>query len=180
MHKGLSEMVTGMSPPDIRAELTEGTSDDLFRRRAIIGLSLVGLGIAAAATLLQTGIVKHLPDPPVGNFDADEVITSDEAYVFGIPDATLALAGLAMNVPIAAYGSSNRAKELPIVPVVAAAKAAAEAGAAAWYFYQMATKKKSWCAYCIAAAGVYFSILALTLPEAATAVGLKASRQERN
>ena len=172
MREGVSEMITGMSPQEVRTELTEGSSDALKRRRAIIGLSLVGLGIAAAASLLQTGIVKHLPDPPVGNFDADEVMTSDEAYIFGIPDATLALAGLALNVPIAAYGSRDRAKGLAFVPVLAAAKSAAEAGAAAWYFYQMATKKRAWCAYCIGAAAVYFGIFALTLPEAADAAGI--------
>ena len=173
MRESISETVSGMTAGEVRAEITGGSSNDLTRRRAIIGLSLVGLGIAAAATLLQTGLVKHLPDPPLGNFDADKVITSDEAYVFGIPDATVALAGLALNVPIAAYGSRNRAEKRPLVPVFAAFKSATEAAAAAWYFYQMPAKQKTWCAYCIAAAAVYFGIFALTLPEAATAAGFK-------
>src|SRR5688572_31009253 len=130
----IAKFMPGLGPSGVSREIRDSTSDGMRRRRTIIGLSLVGLGTAAAATLLQTGIVKHLPDPPIGNFDADEVITSDEAYVFGIPDATLALAGLALNVPIAAYGNRDRSKEQPFIPVLAAVKSGAEAGAAAWYF----------------------------------------------
>ncbi|HEX6125364.1 MAG TPA: vitamin K epoxide reductase family protein [Pyrinomonadaceae bacterium] len=170
MLQGLSELVTGMSPDEVRREFRENDSRDLRRRRAIIGLSLLGLGISAAASLLQTGIVKHLPDPPVGNFDADKVMTSDDAYQFGVPDATIALAGFAGNVPLAAWGGSERSKQIPIIPVVAAGKSALEALAAGWYFYQMPTKLKTWCGYCIVSAGVYFTIFALTLPEAKKAL----------
>jgi uncharacterized membrane protein len=167
----IARWFTGLDPSDVRREIRESNTDDMRRRRAIIGLSLIGLGTAAAATLLQTGIVKHLPDPPVGNFDADGVMLSDEAYIFGMPDAAVALAGLALNVPIAAYGSRYRSQDQPLVPVLASVKAAAEAAFAAWYFYQMPAKKKTWCAYCVTAAAVYFSIFALTLPEAADALG---------
>ena len=170
MLEGLSERLTGMSPQIARAELTEGDSEDMRRRRAIIGLSIVGIGIAAAVSMLQTGLVRHLPDPPVGNFDADKVIKSDEAYQFGIPDATIALTGLAANVPLAAWGGSERAKNQPLIPLIATGKAATEAAAAAWYFYQMPTKLKTWCGYCIAASAVYLGILALTLPEAKRAL----------
>ena len=170
MIKGLSETLTGMSPQAARVELTEADSEDLRRRRTIIGLSLVGLGIAAAVSMLQTGLVRHLPDPPVGNFDADNVIKSDEAFQFGIPDATIALTGLAANVPLAAWGSSERAKDRPLIPLIATGKAAAEAAAAGWYFYQMPTKLKTWCGYCIASAAIYVALFALTLPEAKKAL----------
>jgi uncharacterized membrane protein len=171
MLRGVSEMVTGMSPEKIRIELTEGSADELRRRRMIIGLSIVGIGLAATASLLQTGVVRHLPDPPVGNFDADKVMKSEPAYQFGVPDATIALTGLAANVPLAAWGGSERAKDQPLVPLIATGKAAVEAAAGAWYFYQMPTKLKTWCGYCVASAAVYFGILALTLPEAKKALG---------
>jgi uncharacterized membrane protein len=169
MLRGVSEITTGLSPSEIQRELRENSDVDLRRRRAIIGFSLLGIGIAAAASLLQTGIVKHLPDPPVGNFDADKVVTSEEAYQFGIPDATIALAGFAANIPLAAWGGSDRSENQPVVPVAAAVKAAIEVGFAGWYFYQMPTKIKTWCAYCVVSAATYSVILALTLPEAAKA-----------
>lgn len=166
----LSKALTGMKPQELREALTENDTADLKRRRKIIVLSLIGLGTAAAASLLQTGVVKHLPDPPIGNFDADKVIKSDEAYIFGIPDATVALTGLAANVPIAAFGGEDRASRQPFIPILAAGKSAIEAAFAGWYFYQMPTKEKAWCGYCILGAAVYFSIFALTIPEAAKAI----------
>ena len=159
-----------MNPQDLREELQEGETDDLRRRRAIIGLSLLGMAAMGAASLLQTGIVKHLPDPPLGNFDSDKVNSSDTAYQFGVPDGTISFASLAANVPIAAFGGTQRAQEQPLVPLLAAGKAAAEAIVAGWYFYQMPTKQKAWCAYCIVGALCNFGIAALTLPEAKTAL----------
>src|SRR5215207_1738794 len=171
MITGVSEMVTGMGVAEIRTELLDGNSVELRRRRAIIGLSLVGLGIAAAASLLQTGMIRHLPDPPIENFDADKVMSSDPAYQFGVPDAAIALTGFAANVPLAAWGGAERVRHQPFVPIAAAAKSALEAAAAGWYLYQMRTKLKTWCMYCLVSAGVYFSIFALTLPEAKKALG---------
>ena len=170
MFTGVAEIVTGMRPSEIRTELTEGSSPDIRRRRAIIGLSMIGLGVAAAASLLQTGVIKHLPDPPVGNFDADRVMTSDPAYQFGIPDAAIALTGLAANVPLAAWGGADRVKHQPMVPLMAAGKSAVEAVAAGWYFYQMPAKLKTWCGYCVISAAAYMAIFALTLPEAKKAL----------
>ena len=60
-----------LTPQQLRKQLQQGETSDLRRRRGVIGLSLVGMGCMTAVTLLQTGIVKHLPDPPIGNFDSD-------------------------------------------------------------------------------------------------------------
>jgi Mn-containing catalase len=45
--------------------LCEGDDPDLRRRRWVIGLSLVGTAAGQIVGLYQTGIVKHLPDPPL-------------------------------------------------------------------------------------------------------------------
>ena len=124
----------------------------------------------AAVTLLQTGIVRHLPDPPLKGFHSDKVNSSDTAYALGVPDGTLSLAGLAINVPLAAWGGVDRARRMPWVPVIAALKAGVEAAAAGWYFYQMPTKEKKWCTYCISGAIANAAIFALTIPEARTSL----------
>ncbi len=54
-------MTGGMKPQQLRRELQEGGTDDLWRRRAIIGLSLVGAAAMTAVALFQTGVIKHLP-----------------------------------------------------------------------------------------------------------------------
>ena len=158
------------NPKHLRHHLQKGTSADLQRRRGIIGCSLIGMASMTAVTLLQTGIVKHLPDPPLDSFDSDKVNSSDTAYSLGAPDGTLSLAALAVNVPLAAFGGEDRAEEIPVVPIIAAAKAAVEAVAAGWFFYQMPAKEKKWCGYCIAGALANIAILALTLPEAKRAL----------
>ena len=168
-NKLTAKLIGGLDPRRLRTELQENRSENLKRRRAIIGLSLVGMGAMAAVTLLQTGIVRHLPDPPIDGFDSDKVNSSETAYALGVPDGTLSLASLAANVPIAAFGGANRAQEQPIVPLLAAGKAVAEAAVAGWYFYQMPTKEKAWCGYCIVGALVNFGIAALSLPEAKAA-----------
>jgi len=107
-----------------------------------------------------------LPDPPIDGFDSDKVNSSDTAYALGVPDGTLSLASLAANIPFAAFGGENRAEEQPLVPVAFAAKATVEAVVAGWYFYQMPTKEKAWCGYCIVGALANVGIAALSLVEA--------------
>ena len=159
-----------MDPQDLRRQLQRGATDDLRRRRAIIGVSLVGMVSMAAVSLLQTGMLKHLPDPPLPGFDSDKVNSSDLAYRFGVPDGPLGLVGFAANLPIAAFGGDDRVHKQPFVPLAAAAKAAMDAGIAGLYFYQMPTREKAWCAYCIVAALSNLAIFGLTLPEAREAL----------
>ena len=123
-----------MTPRQLRAELQTGDTPYLRRRRGIIRLSLLGMASMTAVSLLQTGILRHLPDPPLESFDSDKVNSSDTAYALGVPDGTLSLASLAANIPIAAYGGAARAQDSPWVPVAAAAKAGIEAVVAGWYF----------------------------------------------
>lgn len=151
---------------ELRDDLQTDSSDGMRRRRAIIGLSLVGAAAMTAVSLLQTGVVKHLPDPPIDSFDSDKVNSADTAYMLGVPDGPLSLASLAANIPLAAYGGADRAEKQPIVPLIAAGKAVVEAAVAGWYFYQMPVKEKAWCGYCITGAATNLAIAALSLPEA--------------
>jgi uncharacterized membrane protein len=159
-----------MNPQQLRKELQEANTPDLQKRRGIIVASLAGIASMAAVTLLQTGIVKHLPDPPLGNFDSDNVNSSDTAYRFGLPDGPVSLAALALNIPIAAFGGANRPQKYPWLAIIAAGKAGIEAIAAGWYFYQMPKKEKAWCGYCIIGAITNFVIFGLTAAEAKQAV----------
>ena len=162
----ISQKVVGKQPQQLRRELQEDESRGMRRRRRIIGLSLFGVGVTAVISLFQTGLVRRLPDPPIKSFDSEKVMSSDPAYMFGNADATMALTTAAMNLPIASFGGANRAQELPLVPLAASAKSAIDAASAGWYFYDMATREKAWCIYCIITAATFFGIFAMTLPEA--------------
>ena len=166
----ISKVIAGKEPQELRRELQESSGEGLSRRRKIIGLSLLGMAAMGAVSLFQTGIVKHLPDPPIEGFDSDKVNSSDTAYGLGVPDGTVSFASLAANIPLAAFGGEDRAEEMPLVPIAAATKASVEAVVALWYFYQMPTKEKTWCGYCIAGALCNIGIAALTLQEAKRAL----------
>jgi len=163
------KVLADLTPGELRRQLQRSTDADVRRRRAIVVTSLVGMASMSMVSLLQTGVVRHLPDPPLDNFDSDKVNSSDTAYALGAPDGTLSLAALGVNLPLAAFGGAARSRRTPYVPIAAAVKAGIEAAAAGWYFYQMPAKEKKWCAYCIAGAIANFTVFGLTLPEAARA-----------
>jgi uncharacterized membrane protein len=153
-------------PQQLRSELQHGHSTALRRRRAIIGLSLVGMASMAFVSAFQTGLLKHLPDPPWKRFQSDEVNSSDTAYHWGVPDGTISLAGHATNIVLAAYGRADRPESEPWAPLTASVKAGAEAAVAAQYlFYEMPIVQKKWCGYCIVDALMHLGTFALTLPE---------------
>jgi len=165
----MTMLATGLTAAGLRSQLQRATDPDMRRRRAIVATSLVGMASMAMVSLLQTGVLRHLPDPPLDSFDSDKVNSSDTAYVLGAPDGTLSLAAFGLNLPLAALGGASRARRTPYVPITAALKSGLEAAAAAWYFYQMPAKEKKWCAYCIAGAIANFTVFGLTLPEASKA-----------
>ncbi len=162
-------MQLARDPEAARMDLRGGTAA-LWPRRATVVLSLVGVASMAATSLLQTGVVRHLPDPPLPGFDSDTVNLSETAYPFGIPDGTFGLLSFAANLPLAAFGGPDRARVRPWVVMLAAAKALTDAIVSGWYFYQMPTKEKTWCAYCITAQLASLGIAALILPEARRAL----------
>lgn len=83
---------TGLSVTELRNQLQNSTEADMRRRRAIILTSFVGMTSMGLVSLLQTGVVRHLPDPPLDSFDSDKVNSSDTAYALGAPDGTLSVA----------------------------------------------------------------------------------------
>lgn len=169
----------GNEPAALRRYLQDGSDRHLDLRRGAIVASLIGIAAMAATTLLQTGVVKKLPDPPRGNFDTKKVNSSDEAYSYGGPDSPIAITTHGVNMILASLGGAERSVRHPWLPVLAALFAGAQAGTAAKYlFHQMPKVDKAWCPYCIVDALTHFATVALTLPEAAAAV--RAVRDSRS
>jgi uncharacterized membrane protein len=152
----------------LRRDLQRGTSTHLKLRRAIIGTPVVGAASMLPVTLLQTGIVHDLPDPPIKGFHSDAANSSLIAYQFGVPDGTTAVASFALNIPIAAFGGVDRPHTKPLVPLLATAKAAIDFASSAWYFDKMRRGKK-WCPYCIVGAISSLAVFLLTVREARVA-----------
>ena len=111
-------------PPRVLSrELRLATGPDLRRRRWILGLSLLGTLMAQIVTLLQMGLLRRLPDPPVGPFDSDRVDASDYAYKrLAMPDGVLMLLTYGATAALAAAGGRDRAERMPALPIALAAK----------------------------------------------------------
>src|ERR1043165_1031580 len=104
-------------------ELRTQTSPDLRRRRGIVGLSMLASATMGLIALYQTGLIKHLPEPPLPMLDADKVNGSPQAYErFATPDAILGLGSYAATMGLAAMGGADRPRPLPGVAPAAAAK----------------------------------------------------------
>ena len=95
-----------MSPTELRRAIQHSQSSEMRNRRGIVGVQLLGMAAMAIVSLLQTGIVKHLPDPPTKrpHFDSDKVNSSKEAYSYGMPDGPLTIAVHGLNLALAAAG----------------------------------------------------------------------------
>lgn len=155
----------------LRRYVQDSDSAEMQLRRGIVAVSLVGIAAMALTTLLQTGIVKDLPDPSIGNFNTRKVNSSDEAYSYGGPDSPITIAAHATNIILASMGGADRTERHPWLPLLAGAAAAAQASVAARYlFYQMPKVDKAWCPYCITDALMHFATFALTLSESYRAV----------
>jgi uncharacterized membrane protein len=171
-----------MSPQELSESIRNDDRREMQYRRGIVGLSLIGMAAMGIVSLLQTGIVKKLPDPKTKtpHFDTEKVNTSKEAYSYGMPDAPLVLVTHATNIAIAAAGPADRYENRSWLPIAAVGLALPQALMAAKYlFYQMPKVDKAWCPYCVVDALTHFATLALTLPEAARAAGLSGGDGQR-
>ena len=160
----------GATPDRLRDQIQGDQSRNMRLRRAAAAVSLLGIGAMAITTLLQMGIVKRLPDPPIGKFDTKKVNSSDEAYSYGGPDSPINIVAHGVNLILASTGAPDRARQHAWLPLLAVAMELPQTVVAAKYlFYQMPYVDRAWCPYCILDALTHFATLGLVLPEAADA-----------
>jgi uncharacterized membrane protein len=120
---------------------------------------------------LSDGLIKRLPDiVPAKIFDAEKVDASDYAYKrLQTPDAALMLVTYGVTAALAAAGGQDRARDNPMLPILAAAKA--------WYDLATCIKlgQEEWsenqalCSWCQLATLLSAATAALSLPEAVSA-----------
>lgn len=148
-------------------ELRTATSPELRRRRGMIGLSLVASASMGVIVLYQTGVIRHLPEPPLPRLNADKVDASAEAYRrFAVPDAILGLGSYAVTMALAAMGGKNRDREHPLIPLALAAKIAFDVANAAKLSVDQWTKHRAFCFWCLLAAAATFAMVPLVVREA--------------
>ena len=167
--RGSSRGIGGSSSPlaeRVSDDLRRGSGDLLRRRRRVAALSAAAAGAMGAVALYQTGVVKHLPDPPLPGLDSDKVDAAGEAYVmFRTSDAALGVASYGATLALAAMGAGDRAREQPWIPLLLAAKVGADAAGAALLTLEQATKHRAFCFYCLLASAASLVMVPQVIPE---------------
>jgi hypothetical protein len=160
-----------MRPEELSRQLREGTGSFMARRRGVVGASLVSIGSMALISLYQTGIIRHLSDPPLPRLDSDKVDAASEAYsMFSMPDAPIGLGSYAATLALVAMGGEDRARERPWIPLALAAKTLLDATQAAKLSVDQWKDHRAFCFWCLLAAGATFATVPLALPEARAAL----------
>lgn len=155
-----------MNPTQLSEELRKGNNPHMTRRRWIIGLSTLGGSMGQLVTLYQTGIVSHLPDPPVPIFDADKVDASNYAYSrFNSPDGPLMVGNYAVTAWLASAGGLERARRNPLIPIAMGIKLVFDSALSAELAREEWKENKAFCEYCQVATVCSLASLVLAVPE---------------
>lgn len=155
-----------LRPEELSQQLRNGTGTYMAQRRGIVSMSLVAVGSMGLITLYQMGVIKHLPEPPLPNLDADKVDASAEAYSrFSTPDGIPGIGNYAVTMGLAAMGGQERARTQPWIPLVLAAKIGFDVSLAMRLFFDQKTKQHAFCSWCLLAAGTTVAIVPLAIPE---------------
>ncbi len=142
----------------------------LDRRRRVAALSLASMGALGAVAAYQTGVVRHLPEPPLPGLDADTVDASGEAYQeLKTPDAALGMLSTAATLVLAGMGDRRRATERPWLPLALAAKVGLDTAGGLFLTAEQASKHRRFCSWCLIAAASSVAMVPQVLPEARVA-----------
>jgi uncharacterized membrane protein len=147
--------------------LRRHASPDLARRRAAIGLSLLGTVALGVVEAYQTGLLRHVPEPRLPFLDADRVDASGEAYhSLGTPDAGLGIVSYGVTLALVGAGGARRADQAPWLAVASAGKVLWDAANGAYLFAEQVTKHRRVCGWCTVAAVASAVTVPVVLPEA--------------
>ena len=160
-----------MNPTRLSYELRKGRAPDLKRRRLIVGLSFLGAAMGQLVSLYQMGVVKRLPDPPRGPFNATKVDASDYAYSrMRSPDGLMMVTTYAVTAWLAGAGGEDRARDLPLLPLAMGLKTVYDTATALELAREEWRDNRAFCQYCQVATLASAASVALAAPEALRAV----------
>jgi uncharacterized membrane protein len=115
----------------------------------------------------QTGILRHLPDPP-GPFDSDRVDASDYAYRrAATPDALMMIITYGATAWLAAAGGRDRP---PVLPLLLGLKTLGDVGLDVQLAREEWRENRAFCAYCQVATLLSVASAAIAAPDAVRAL----------
>ncbi|ARS36069.1 vitamin K epoxide reductase family protein [Pontibacter actiniarum] len=139
-------------------KIREDTSEVVRYRREIAALATLGLIDFSLISLFQLGYIRKLPDVPGRVFDTQQVNSSKEAVLFGLPDGVVSLGAYTATIGLAAAATRFK-RPSQVLDVAMGAVLLGQAAGAAQYLFNMAAVQKKACIYCIAGAAINFAAL---------------------
>lgn len=138
-------------------KIRKQSEDTAGNRRSIALLSAAGLIDFIPISLYQAGAIRHLPDLSAEIFNSDYVNASEDAQVAGLPDGPVSLLMYAANLVLTT--GAIKQKNRKWVDYLIAGNVVGQAAGGAYYLYNMATKQKKICLYCVTGALINFASL---------------------
>lgn len=155
-----------MEPKQLSEELRKGKNPHMSRRRAIMGLSMLGGSMGQLVSLYQTGVIPHLPSLPAPIFDADKVDASNYAYCrFESPDGPLMVINYGITAWLASAGGLDRARRNPLIPIAMGVKILFDSALSLELAREEWSENKAFCDYCQVATVCSLASLVLAIPE---------------
>jgi uncharacterized membrane protein len=154
-----------MKAEEIRDVLRTEQSEDIDRRRKVALLSAIGIVDFTIISLLQSGVIRKLPDLPYrAVFDTNGINTSKTSYGMGVPDATMSTVMHALEMALATAGGSQKASRKPVFDILLGGVVLGHALGAVRMTYNMFFRKKKICLYCLTGAALIFSSATIIAP----------------
>lgn len=162
-----------MDPQQLSEILRSGEGGYLWYRRGLVLTSFIAALNMMFIGLYQMGILRHLPEPPLPNMNADKVDAAPQAYSpmgLPMPDAFLGLLSYAVTAMLAVIGPVDRVERYAWIPLLLGLKVLVDATQAGRLTYDQWAHHRAFCFWCLVAATATFAAVPLAAPETIAAV----------
>jgi uncharacterized membrane protein len=139
-------------------------------RLPIAGLALVGFLIAGYLALIQLEVLERVWDPIFGFESSRAVLESSFSRALPVPDAAPGAASYALELVLELAGPEDRFASRPWLPLAFGALVLFAAAVSVFLIVMQAAVIESWCALCLASAGIALAIVPLAMPEVLAAL----------
>ncbi len=110
------------------------------------------LGSLIPVVLFQTKVLKKLPDPPGSIFDSERIVTSKDAFPFGIPDGLLGLGSYGATLLLLLAAGRTGGMRSPLVQTSLKGKLLLDSSMAAWNTMKEIRRFRRICSWCMGTA----------------------------
>lgn len=134
------------------------------QRLPIVGLALVGLGIATYLALFQLNVVANVWEPFFGN-GSRKVLTSGISRVLPIPDAALGALAYLVDALSGSIGGVRRWKTMPWIVIVFGLAVGPLGFVSILLVILQPVLFNTWCTLCLASAAISVSMIGPAMDE---------------